>query len=149
MNELENKILDELSSSPKEYLENCLNNYSDYLKVAQKLFKESYIKMQLFDSEGDPWLRFNSKAEEFRKINDLNKEIELLELAIKKGIYTPYTYERLAIIYSKNKELQKAYRVCKNWFDSPFWMIPNMASTSLKLFERMKKLESKDRKSVV
>lgn len=143
MKTLEDKILDEISSNPKEYLINCKKNYTEYVTIAQQLFKESYLKMQIFDSNGDAWTKYNSKAEEFKKNGNEIKETEILEKGIKDEIYTPSTYERLAIIYSSRKEFDKALEVCQKWFKSPYWFIPNMSSTSLRLYKMKLSLEKK------
>ena len=139
----EEKVLDELASDPKGYLINCKNNYSEYISIAQELFKESYLKIQIFDSKGDAWTKYNSKAEEFKKKGNEVKEIEILENGIHNEIYTPGTYERLAIIYITRKEFDKALDVCRKWFNSPFWFLPNGATTSLRLFETKENLEKK------
>jgi tetratricopeptide (TPR) repeat protein len=94
-------------------------------------------------SGNDPWLSFNNKAQEARENGKEDLEVCILEEAVENNVDTPGTYERLAVIYSKRKEFQKAYEVCEKWFSSIFWKIPNEATTSLKLLDRLEKLEVK------
>ena len=64
-------------------------------------------------------------------------------MAINNKIDVLYVYDRLAALYSKEKDFQKAYKVCKKWFDSIYWKIPNCANGSIKILDRMERLESK------
>lgn len=129
-------------TNKKQYLLN-LRNSNEYNEAAMIAFKSVYQKMDKIDKSGNPWLKYNSKAEEYKKINDVDGEIELLEKAVAEEVYTPFTYERLAILYAKKKDYTSAYEVCKKWFNTDYWKIPNMLSGSLKLMDRMEKLESK------
>jgi len=140
------EIEKEVSEDKKKYLNNCKENPDEYGDAARIIFKNVYKKMDEIDKSGDPWLRFNSKAEEYKKNNNINGEIELLEKAISEEVYTPFTYERLAILYSKNKDYNAAYEICKKWFSTDYWKIPNMLSGSLRLIERMENLEEKIKK---
>ena len=137
--QIENEIL----TDKKLYLQNCRDNYSEYVATAQKLFPETYDKMEKIDAKGDPWTKYNSRAQQYKKDKDVSGEIAILEKAVADKVYTPATYERLAILYGKKKDIQAAYDICKKWFDSDYWKIPNMATGSIRLLERMEKLEGK------
>lgn len=141
-NERLEEIKKEALTDKKQYLLN-LKNSDEYRDASMIIFKSVYRKMDKIDKSGDPWLKYNSKAEEFKKNNDVFGEIQLLEKAISDEVYTPFTYERLAILYSKNKDYKSAIEVCKKWFETDYWKIPNMLSGSLKLMERLEKLENK------
>jgi tetratricopeptide (TPR) repeat protein len=141
-NERLEEIKKEASTDKKQYLLN-LKNSDEYRDASMIIFKSVYRKMDKIDKSGDPWLKYNSKAEKFKKNNDVLGEIQLLEKAISDEVYTPFTYERLAILYSKNKDYKSAIEVCKKWFETDYWKIPNMLSGSLKLMERLEKLENK------
>jgi hypothetical protein len=141
------EIESEITTDKKKYLQNCRNNYSEYVTAAQQLFADTYDKMEKVDAKGDPWTKYNSKAEQLKKNKDIEGEITLLEKAVSDNVYTPATYERLAILYSKKKGNQAAYNICKKWFDTDYWKIPNMASGSIRLLERMEKLEEKIKKN--
>ena len=141
-NERLEEIKNEALTDKKKYILN-LKNSKEYSEAAMIIFSSVYKKMDNVDKFGNPWLKYNSKSEEFKKNNDIDGEIELLEKAIAEDVYTPFTYERLAILYSKKKDYNSAYIVCKKWFNTDFWKIPNMLSGSLKLMDRMEKLESK------
>ena len=141
-NERLEEIKKEALTDKKQYLLN-LKNSDEYRVALMIIFKSVYRKMDKIDKSGDPWLKYNSKAEEFKKNNDVLGEIQLLEKAISEEVYTPFTYERLAILYSKNKDYKSAIEVCKKWFETDYWKIPNMLSGSLKLMERLEKLENK------
>jgi tetratricopeptide (TPR) repeat protein len=141
-NERLEEIKNEALTDKKKYILN-LKNSKEYSEAAMIIFSSVYKKMDNVDKFGNPWLKYNSKSEEFKKNNDIDGEIELLEKAIAEDVYTPFTYERLAILYSKKKDYNSAYIVCKKWFNTDYWKIPNMLSGSLKLMDRMEKLESK------
>ncbi len=142
--ELIDKIKNEIKRDKRVYLENCKNNYSEYVEVAQVLFKEHYKSMiKMLDEKKDPYTLYISKAIKFKDENDIDGEKKYLKLAIENNADTPYAYERLSLLYSKHKDYQKAYDICKKWFDSPYWKIPNMAFTSLRLLNKMEKLEAK------
>ena len=44
--ERQKEIEKEVFGDTKKYLENCLDNYSEYVSVAQKLFPEAYNKIR-------------------------------------------------------------------------------------------------------
>lgn len=143
------KVEKEIFQDRKQYLKNCKDNYSEYIEIAQELFPDIYKRMEEIDEKENPWNKYNSKAEQFKNDNNVLEEIKILEKAISDKVYTPGTYERLAILYGKNKDYELAYEVCKKWFDSDYWKIPNTASTSLRLLERMEKLKVKIDKALV
>ncbi len=128
----------------RDYLRFCKDNYTAAVLAAQELFPEYYKNMlKRRNSSNDPWLKFNSKAQDARENRNEDLEVSILEEAVENNVDTPGIYERLAVIYSKRKEFQKAYDVCEKWFSSIFWKIPNAATTSLKLLDRMEKLRAK------
>ena len=138
------KIKNEIARDKRGYLENCKNNYSEYVEAAQILFEEYYKSMlKLLDEKKDPYTLYVSKAIKCKEEEDIEGERKYLTLAVENNADTTYAYERLAILYSKEKDYQEAYNICKKWFDSLYWKIPNMASTSLSLLNRMEKLEGK------
>jgi len=137
------KIKIEIAKDKRGYLENCKNHYSEYTKAAQVLFDDYYKSMsQLLDEGKDAYTLYISKAIKCKEGSDLEGERKYLTLAVENNADTPYAYERLAILYSKEKAYQKAYNICKKWFNSIYWKIPNMATTSLRLLNRMEKLEN-------
>lgn len=72
---------------------------------------------------------------------DVEGEIRMLEKAIEGGVDLPVCYERLAILYSKQKNHKRAYEVCQKWFDSVFWKLPQMLTSTLRLLDRLEKLK--------
>jgi len=138
------KIKNEIEGDKRVYLENCRNNYSKYVGAAQILFEEYYkSRLKLSDEKKDPYTLYISKAIKCKEEKDVDGEKKYLKSAVENNVDTPYAYERLSILYSKEKNYQEAYNICKKWFDSLYWKIPNMASTSLRLLDRMEKLEGK------
>ncbi len=138
------KIRNEIEGDRRLYLENCKNNYSNYVEAAQILFKDYYESMlKLLDERKVPYTLYISKAIKCKEEKDMDGEKEYLGLAIKNNADVPYAYERLSILYSKEKNYQEAYNICNKWFDSLYWKIPNMASTSLRLLDRIESLEGK------
>ncbi len=141
--EIEKQMIYELENDLELYLVNCANKYVKYVEAAQVIFKDIYDKMYLFDqSKGNP-ADINYKAKELQKANELEMEIDLLQEAIYSEIYTPWTYERLAIIYSKQKEFEKAYKICMKWFELDYWKLPNTSDGSLRILKRINALEKK------
>ena len=136
-NTIQAKMIELLKEDRKrEYLDLCKQNYAQAVSVAQDLFPEFYAGEDPFDSLCD-------KAMERKTQGNTDEEIQILETAIASGSIMPYCYERLAILYSKAKNHRKAYEVCMKWFDSGFWKMPNSATTSLNLIDRLEKLKQK------
>ena len=139
--ELIEKIKKEIGEDKRIYLQNCEEHYFEYIEVAQILFKKYY---DIPSRKQDSWYKnFTEKALEAKQNKETETEKQILEMAIDDKIDAPYVYNRLAVLYSKEKDFKKAYSVCKKWFTSVYWKIPNMATTSLKLLNRMEKLEKK------
>jgi len=139
--ELVEKIKKEIKEDKRTYLQNCKEHYSEYVEVARILFKEYY---DISLGKGGSWYKtFTEKALKAKQNKETETEKQILEMAIDDKIDAPYVYDRLAVLYSKEKDFQKAYAVCKKWFNSIYWKIPNMATTSLKILDRMEKLENK------
>jgi tetratricopeptide (TPR) repeat protein len=120
----------------RQYLDLCKHNYAEAVSVIQELFPEFYVRRDPFDSLYD-------KAMESKKRGNTDEEIQILETAIAGSSAVPYCYERLAVLYSKANNHSTAYEICMKWFDSGFWKMPNSATTSLKLLDRLEKLERK------
>ena len=135
--ELLEKMKREIRDDKRVYLENC-NRDPRYIDAAQILFEKYYER---FAKLADRLQKYNAKALEFKNKGDQEREKRMWEKALKKGVNTPGSYERLAIIYGKEKDYQKVLEVCKKWFDSPHWTIPNMSATSLRLLNRLEKVE--------
>jgi len=135
------RIEKEIKDDKRTYLQNCRENYEQYIKVAQILFKDFYEQLS---NNWDPYIVYISKAIKLKEAGHFDEEKNILVIAVNdKNTYVPYPYQRLAIIYSKEKNYKKAYDICKKWFDSVYWKIPNAATTSLALLDRMEKLEKK------
>lgn len=104
------QIEKEISEDKEAYLNNCKINYSEYVSAAQKLFPDYYNSidslMKLYS--------LNEKSLEFKKLGDTTAELTILEEAIAKGIDTPYTYERVSIIYAKQRIIIGQERFARN-----------------------------------
>ncbi len=140
------QVKKEIETDRKKYFQNCRLNYSEYTLIAIKVFSDIYKKIEEMDKLGDPWTKYNLKASTIK--NDIEAEIEILENAVADKVYTPGTYNRLAILYGKKKDYKSAYSVCEKWFELNFWKLPNTARGSLNILERMEKLEKKINKNV-
>ena len=137
------EIRSEIENNKKVYLENCRLNYSEYVDAAQILFPNTYNKMDSIDKESQHLFDHVTKSLEHKKENNIEDEINELLKVVEQNNYTPYPYERLSILYSKKKDLHSSYKVCKKWFDSEYWMIPNMSTSSLRILYRLEKLKTK------
>lgn len=55
----------------------------------------------------------------------------------------PKPYEHLLGFFIKEKKYEKAHDVCESYFESESWKLPQYASTSLKILDKLQKLEHK------
>ena len=138
---LKAKMIEFLEQDRKrEYLNLCRQNYAEAVLVSRELFpyyyKEAPKVMALSESLYD-------KASEMKERGDVEGEIRILETAIQGGVDLPICYERLAVLYSKQKNYKRAYEVCTKWFDSVFWKLPQTSTSSLRLLDRLEKLKEK------
>ena len=141
MNTLKVKMIKLLEQDLKqEYLDLCRQNYSEAVSITEELFpsyyKERFKVMGLCEDSYD-------KALGMKKRGDVEGEIRMLETAIKDGTDLPICYERLAILYTKQKNYKSAYGVCMKWFDSIYWKLPQTSTSSLRLLDRLEKLKIK------
>jgi tetratricopeptide (TPR) repeat protein len=89
-----------------------------------------------------------SRAQKLEKENELQNAIVLYEQNINDGFLASLPYERLRIIYEKQKSYQDAIRVCKRYIEtlqmvSKFWsQYPNIRQIP-KYEESIKKLSGK------
>jgi tetratricopeptide (TPR) repeat protein len=140
--ERQKEIEKEVFGDTKKYLENCLNNYSEYVSVAQKLFPAVYNKIGYYDQKYKI-LEHLAEYDNAIKANNIDLQIILLKREIERGIYTPGTYERIAKTYEKNNDIESAYKACIAWFKTDFWKLPNTADGSLRILKRLERLEKK------
>lgn len=125
----------------REFLDLCKQNYAEAVDVSRELFPDYYEEapkvMALSES-------LYSKAMEMKERGDVEGEIQILETAIQGGVDLPICYERLAVLYSKQRNYKRAHEVCTKWFDSIFWKLPQTSTSSLRLLDRLEKLKEKD-----
>ena len=77
--QLLDKIPNEIGGAKRVYLQNCKNNYSEYVKAAQILFKEYYEStLRLLEQKKDPYTLYISKAIKCKEENDLDGEKKYL-----------------------------------------------------------------------
>ena len=141
MSTLKAKMVELLGQDRKrEYLELCRQNYAEAVEASLELFPDYYKEAPevLALSES-----LYGKAMEMKEQGDLEGEIRILETAIQGGVDLPFCYERLAVLYSKQKNYKRAYEVCTKWFGSVFWKLPQTSTSSLRLLDRLGKLERK------
>jgi len=120
----------------REYLNLCIQNYTEAVEIIRELYPEYY-------TGGDPFDSIYNEVMENKKLKATQEEIHILETAIANSSIMPYCYERLVILYSKQQNYKRAYEVGMKWFDSGFWKIPNSATSSLHLLDRLEKLGKK------
>jgi hypothetical protein len=138
---LRTKMIELLKQDRKrEYLNLCTQNYAEAVSTAQELFPEHYEKA---GTGMDPFDSLYDKALETKERGNTEEEIRILRTAVQNGSAMPYCYERLAILYSKQKNYERAYEVCVKWFDAVFWKLPNASTSSLRLLDRLEKLREK------
>ena len=141
MSTLKEKMVELLEQDRKqEYLDICRQNYAEAVSITEELFPFYYKElpniMVLSESQ-------YNKALEMKNNGDIEGEVRILETVIQDGTDLPFCYERLAVLYSKQKNYKRAYEVCMKWFDSVFWKLPQMSTSSLRLLVRLEKLKGK------
>jgi len=124
----------------REYLNLCTQNYAEAVSIAQQLFPEQHQKT---GTGMDPFDSLYDKALEAKERGNTEEEIRILKTAVHHGSAMPYCYERLVILYSKQKNYERAYDVCVKWFDAGFWKLPNASTSSLRLLDRVEELREK------
>ena len=136
------EIKKEIDGDIRIYLENCSENYLEYITAAQELFPKVCAQMEKFDSEFD-LTEYLSELDKAKKSKDSETEYGLLKNGVEKKIYTPATYDRLAMLHEKNGQLEKARDICLTWFETDFWKLPNTWKGSLRILNRLEKIEKK------
>jgi len=137
MSTLRSEMIELMAQDRKrEYLNLCIHNYSEAIEIIRELYPEYYRSGDHFDT-------LYKEAMEKKELKATEEEIRIHEAAIARNSVMPYCYERLAILYCKQKNYRRAYEVCMKWFDAGFWKIPNSATSSLNLLGRLEKLERK------
>ena len=148
---IKTKMIELLEQDRKrEYLDLIGQNYAEAVETAIELFTDCRegdsnespeARLEATVSRNDLCATYYFKSVEMKKRGDVEGEIRILETAIQGGVYLPVCYERLAILYSKQKNHKQAHEVCQKWFDSDFWKFPQTATSSLRLLDRLEKLE--------
>jgi len=124
----------------REYLDLCRKNYAEAVSVSEELFPDYYEEAPKVMAASDG---LYAKTSEMKERGDVEGEIRTLEAAIQAGVDLPVCYERLAGLYSKQRNYKRAYEVCAKWFGSVFWKLPQMSTSSLRLLDRLEKLREK------
>jgi len=141
MSTLKAKMIELLEQNRKrEYLDLCMQNYAEAVSVSKELFPEYYEGIPKIMALSDSLYGKASKAKEE---GDIEGEIEILETAIQSSVDLPVCYERLAVLYSKQKNYKRAHEICTKWFDSVFWKLPQTTTSSLRLLDRLERLKEK------
>ncbi len=60
----------------------------------------------------------NLQGSEFEKSGRLEHAIQIYELNVADQVDTPHPYDRLRILYTKNKQYDNAIRVCQAWINA-------------------------------
>ena len=74
---------------------------------------------------------------------DSEEQRKYLMKAVSLGARDPWPYERLTVFFIRAQEYQSAQEVCQKYFEGETWKRPLHAESSLKLLQRMEKLERK------
>ena len=74
---------------------------------------------------------------------DAEKQHEYLMKAVSFGARDPWPYERLTTFFIRSHDYQSAQQICLKYFEGETWKRPVHAESSLKLLQRMEKLERK------
>ena len=90
--------------------------------------------------EDAPWTEALVAASESE---DAEKRHEYLMKAVSLGARDPWPYERLTATFIRTRDYRSAQQVCQKYFEGETWRQPVHAESSLKLLQRMEKLERK------
>jgi hypothetical protein len=112
----------------RAHFEYCRHNYADATRLFGGLPK---------DLRGE-----DATTKAIAAKGDATRQKALCEEAVAEGADAPWAYERLAVLYAKEGRKMDAYGVCILFFSEPRrWRVPNWSTTSLKLLERMQRLQ--------
>ncbi len=94
--------------------------------------------------QSGPWENYILEAS---LSTDRDEQKRLCKQALAAGARDPWPYERLTNLYIRDHDYDAAQKVCELYFESGTWKAPRWAETSLKLLERLEKIERKLAKS--
>ncbi len=90
--------------------------------------------------EDAPWTEALVAATESK---DAKEQHEYLMKAVSLGARDPWPYERLTANFIRTHDYQSAQQICQKYFEGETWRHAVHAESSLKLLQRMEKLERK------
>jgi DNA polymerase III epsilon subunit-like protein len=90
------------------------------------------------DNASAPWAFVLLEASQ---CSSPEEERRLLSRAVELGAEDPWPYERLTGFFVQSKDYPAALQVVSKFFDTDAWKQPENSETSLKLLDRMQKLE--------
>ncbi|MDK1022248.1 MAG: exonuclease domain-containing protein [Candidatus Hydrogenedentes bacterium] len=119
----------------------------EWYREKKRLLQESEQSAALSDDEGSdigpedtPWTEVLMAATESE---DSEEQRKYLMKAVSLGARDPWPYERLTAFFIRTRDYQSAQQVCQKYFEGETWKLPMHAESSLKLLQRMEKLERK------
>ncbi len=119
----------------------------EWYRETKRLLQESEQSAESSDDQASdigpedaPWTEVLLAATESE---DSEEQRGYLLKAVSLGARDPWPYERLTAFYIRTRDYQSAQQVCQKYFESETWKRPMHAESSLKLLQRMEKLERK------
>ena len=73
--------------------------------------------------------------------HDAEEQRKLLMKAVSLGARDPWPYERLTGFYIRAHDYESAQRICQKYFEGDIWDSPRFSESSIRLLDRMEKLE--------
>jgi DNA polymerase III epsilon subunit-like protein len=129
--------------SPVPYMMHMPEWYAE----KKRLIESSYHNPDLFDEEKFRDTQNDAKWEyvllEASQIHNIDEKRRYFLEAISLGAKDPWPYEQLTGFYIKSKDYKSAQRICERFFETDSWKFPKNAGTSLKLLDRLERLEKK------
>ncbi|HIA47566.1 MAG TPA: hypothetical protein EYN96_06260 [Candidatus Hydrogenedentes bacterium] len=126
---------------------------ADFVLHMPEWFDEKYRAIKKFRSQprtdDDPLVDHSGDAQwefalmEASQSDTVEERRRFLMRAVDLRAKDPKPYEQMIGFYIKEKNYQSAHDICERYFDSENWKQPQHVSTSLKMLERLKKLEAK------
>ncbi len=117
-----------------------------YREKKRLLLEGQQDAAQQSDDPGDigpedaPWTEELVAAEESE---DTKERHAHLMRAVSLGARDPWPYERLTAFFIHSHKYQSAQQICQMYFEGDTWKRPIHAESSMKLLQRMEKLERK------
>lgn len=117
--------------------------YREKKRVLQELQQESPPPADEASDIGPEDAQWTEALLAASECQNAEEQHEYLMKAVSFGARDPWPYERLTTFFIRSHDYQAAQQICLKYFEGETWKRPVHAESSLKLLQRMEKLERK------